>query len=317
MVVMGRMPQNRFVWAAMGAIAALAAIALLSPAEAYAVTVSIPREAGSLFGGDSIADSLAKGAADILNSVSIGGLAASFENLLGDSIGVVRSAFGQVSQLFGYTVLIIVYLVQLLKIASRMDGNATMPGVKEVVFLLVFFIIFKHLVDHALDYCTALYNGINELTVRLAGGGSGNISAGNLVTEEAMLAILDGSGQSGFLKTIAAAIIWGSAIILQIMTYFSVLARSLQAYVMAIFAPIPLSFLGMEETRGWGMGYLRNFLAICLAGAVIVIILLLLPSLIEAALRAGQPFPALVAACAVAIMAMRCCGAWSKELFGS
>ena len=303
----------------MGCLAAIAAAvsALLLPAEAYAVTVSIPGITGAEIGGDSLADSLVQGAVDILNSVSVGGLVASFEGLLGDGIGVVRSAFGQVSQLFGYTVLIIVYLVQLLKIASRMDGNATMPGVKEVVFLLVFFIIFKHLVDHALDYCTALYNGFNELTVRLSGGSEQGLYSGGLVDANTMAELLEGAGQSGLMKTIEAAVIWGAAFILQIMTYFSVLGRSLQAYVLAIFAPIPLSFLGLEETRSWGMGYLRNFLAICLAGAIIVVVLLLLPPLIRAALSATKPFPALVAACGVGIAAMKNCGTWAKEIFGS
>ena len=45
----------------------------------------------------------------------------------------------------GCGVLGLVFTVKLIQISQRMDGNASFPGVKEVVFLLVFFAVFLFL----------------------------------------------------------------------------------------------------------------------------------------------------------------------------
>ncbi len=48
-----------------------------------------------------------------------------------------------------------VFTVQLIKISQRMDGSSSMPAVKEVVFLLVFF-MFLFLVQHSFELMQAL-----------------------------------------------------------------------------------------------------------------------------------------------------------------
>ena len=54
-------------------------------------------------------------------------------------------------------------------------------------------------------------------------------------------------------------------------------ARALQLYIMAAFSPIPLAFMALDDTRQIGVGYLKNFTAVCIAGLIIVILLIAFP----------------------------------------
>ena len=57
----------------------------------------------------------------------------------------------------GCGVLGLVFTLKLIEISQRMDGNQAMPGVKEVVFLLVFFAVFLFLIQHSFDLMAAIY----------------------------------------------------------------------------------------------------------------------------------------------------------------
>ena len=57
----------------------------------------------------------------------------------------------------GCGVLGLVFTVKLIQISQRMDGNASFPGVKEVVFLLVFFAVFLFLIQNSFDLMASIY----------------------------------------------------------------------------------------------------------------------------------------------------------------
>ena len=54
-------------------------------------------------------------------------------------------------------------------------------------------------------------------------------------------------------------------------------ARAIQIYIMAAFSPIPLALTSLDETRQMGVGYLKNFTAVCLAGVIILVLLVSFP----------------------------------------
>ena len=58
------------------------------------------------------------------------------------------------------------------------------------------------------------------------------------------------------------------------------LARSWQLYIYAAFSAIPVSLLGFDETRQMGIGFLKNFAAACLAGAVMMFLFVAYPYVI-------------------------------------
>ena len=63
----------------------------------------------------------------------------------------------------GQSILAFALLMQLVKISQRVDANGTMPVVKEILILAVFFFIGSYLVNHSFDICTAAYDEINKL----------------------------------------------------------------------------------------------------------------------------------------------------------
>ena len=98
----------------------------------------------------------------------------------------------------GCGVLSLVFTVKLIQISQRMDGNASFPGVKEVVFLLVFFAVFLFLIQNSFELMEAVYSVVGlaiDRTMALFGsGGAMDLTAVNVVTEDddvpALIALL-------------------------------------------------------------------------------------------------------------------------------
>ena len=107
-------------------------------------------------------------------------------------------------------------------------------------------------------------------------------------------------------------------------------ARAIQVYLMAAFSPIPLSLLALDETRQMGVGYIRNFVSVCLAGIVILVILVSFP-IVLAGLNAisagtGTPVDSVVgglsyalqylAMCILLILSLIKSGTWARDVMG-
>ena len=98
----------------------------------------------------------------------------------------------------GCGVLSLVFTVKLIQISQRMDGNASFPGVKEVVFLLVFFAVFLFLIQNSFELMEAVYAVVGlaiDRTMSLFGsGGAMDLSTVSVVTEDddvpALIALL-------------------------------------------------------------------------------------------------------------------------------
>ena len=98
----------------------------------------------------------------------------------------------------GCGVLGLVFTVKLIQISQRMDGNASFPGVKEVVFLLVFFAVFLFLIQNSFELMEAIYAVVGlaiDRTMSLFGsGGAIDLTAVSVVTEDddvpALIALL-------------------------------------------------------------------------------------------------------------------------------
>ena len=98
----------------------------------------------------------------------------------------------------GCGVLGLVFTVKLIQISQRMDGNASFPGVKEVVFLLVFFAVFLFLIQNSFELMEAVYAVVGlaiDRTMSLFGsGGAIDLTAVSVVTEDddvpALIALL-------------------------------------------------------------------------------------------------------------------------------
>ena len=112
---------------------------------------------------------------DMLRGIGVDGvLSADFTQMLGSAgsvtmYDVVRAVWQNAILPIGCGVLSFVFTVQLIKVSQRMDGNASMPGVKEVIFLLVFFAVFLFLVQNSFEIMQGIY-GVAKIAISRTAG---------------------------------------------------------------------------------------------------------------------------------------------------
>ena len=269
----------------------------------------------------------------VLGSIGANGiLSADFAHMLTSSSDLtmhdVARGVWQVAILpIGCGVLGLVFTLKLIEISQRMDGSQSLPGVKEVVFLLVFFAVFLFLVQHSFELCRAVYEVTRlaiERIVALFGQGSQlDLGAVSLVTQEDDVPSL-------VAMMLVAVVSWLVVIVAYVVALVVSWARCVQIYVYACFAPIPLSLLALEETRQLGIGFLRNFAGVCIAGIVILVVLVSFPIVLSGlnAVSAGTGTPVdsvvgglsyalqYLAMCILLILSLVKSGAWARDVMG-
>lgn len=268
---------------------------------------------------------------DVMKSLGANGvLSAPFETMLtsaGDisMYDIARGVWQVAIVPIGCGVLGLVFTLKLIEVSQRMDGNQSLPGVKEVVFLLVFFAVFLFLIQHSFDLMAAIYEvvglAIDRVEALFGSGGALNMSAVSVVTTDddlsALLALL-----------VVAVISWLVVLIAYIVALVVCWARAIQLYIMAAFSPIPLAFLGFDQTRQIGIGYLKSFGAVCLAGLIILVLLISFPvilgSIVAVNPGTGTPIDGIangltyalqyLAMCILLVLSLVKSGSWARDI---
>lgn len=270
---------------------------------------------------------------DVLRSIGAEGvLSASFETMLGGSgtvsmYDIVHGVWESAILPIGCGVLSFVFTVQLIKISQRMDGSSSMPAVKEVVFLLVFFAVFMFLVQHSFELMQALYEvtriAIQRVTDLFGNGAELDMGKVSITTTDDDVPALLG-------MAVVALVSWVVVLVAYIVALVVSWARAIQLYLMAAFSPIPLSLMGLEDTRQIGIGYLRSFASVCLAGVIILVIIVSFPVVLGGldAVNAGTGTPMdsvvgglsyalqYLAVCVLLILSLVKSGAWARDVMG-
>lgn len=214
---------------------------------------------------------------NMLKSIGYDGiLAAGFDSMLGTAgnttmYSLVHGVWQVAILPIGCGVLGFVFTIKLIQISQKMDGNASLPGVKEVVFLLVFFAVFLFLIQNSFDLMASIYSitklAIERVINMFGTGGAIDLNAVSIVTTDDDVAAL-------VAMLIVALISWVVVLVAYIVALVVSWARAIQLYLMAAFSPIPLALMGTEDTRQIGIGYVKNFVAVCLAGIIILVLLI-------------------------------------------
>ncbi len=197
--------------------------------------------------------------AKVLASIGVDGvLSAPFETMLGSAgsaslYGIAHGVWQSAVLPIGCGVLSLVFTVQLIHISQRMDGNASMPGVREVVFLLVFFAVMLFLVQNSFELMRALYE-VARLAIRRAAsvvgpGGAMDLAEVSVVTEDDDVAAL-------LAMIVVALVSWLVVIVAYVVALVVTWGRAIQIYMMAALSPIPLALMGLEDTRQAGVSFL-------------------------------------------------------------
>ena len=269
--------------------------------------------------------------ADVLGSIGAGGtLSADFAGMLTSSgdltmYEIARSVWQVAILPIGCGVLGLVFTLKLIEISQRMDGSGSLPGVKEVCFLLVFFAVFLFLIQNSFDLMAAIYEvcglAIDRVTAIFGTGGALDLAEVSIVTTEDDVAAL-------MAMLVVSLVSWIVVLVAYVIALVVCWARAIQLYVMAAFSPIPLAFMGLDATRQIGIGYLKSFGAVCIAGIIILVLLISFPvilgGLTGAGTSTGTPVDSVatgltyalqyLATCVLLILSLAKSGAWARDI---
>ena len=270
---------------------------------------------------------------NMLKSIGYDGiLAAGFDSMLGTAgnttmYSLVHGVWQVAILPIGCGVLGFVFTIKLIQISQKMDGNASLPGVKEVVFLLVFFAVFLFLIQNSFDLMASIYSitklAIERVINMFGTGGAIDLNAVSIVTTDDDVAAL-------VAMLIVALISWVVVLVSYIVALVVSWARAIQLYLMAAFSPIPLALMGTEDTRQIGIGYVKNFVAVCLAGIIILVLLISFPIILGGLNAAnpgtGTPIDGIangltyalqyLAMCILLILSLVKSGSWARDIVG-
>lgn len=234
--------------------------------------------------------------------------------------GVINKVHQSLVVPIGHSLLAAAILVQLVKISQKVDATATLPAVKEIMILVVFFVVFSYMINHGPQICEGIYDVFNDIAKNISGnqeiesavtlGDTANVDVGFLV---AMLLV--------------TVLVLFATLFTAIIAYVVSAARAIQLYVMAVFSPIPIALLGFEETRSMGINFFKNFAAVCLAGSILVFLLAIFPVVYSAFVGSGGNLVDgdgiitgfLVKSIGIPILfiiAMVKSGAWARDILG-
>jgi len=135
---------------------------------------------------------------------------------------------------------------------------------------------------------------------------------------------------AALLAMLAVALIsWLVVIVAYVVALVVTWARAIQIYIMAAFSPIPLSLMALDETRQMGVGYLKNFAAVCLAGIIILVLLVSFPIVLGGLNAASAGVPVVdsiigglsyalqyLAMCILLILSLVKSGSWARDIMG-
>lgn len=83
--------------------------------------------------------------------------------------GVINKVHQSLVVPIGHSLLAAAILVQLVKISQKVDATATLPAVKEIMILVVFFVVFSYMINHGPQICEGIYDVFNDIAKNISG----------------------------------------------------------------------------------------------------------------------------------------------------
>jgi hypothetical protein len=195
---------------------------------------------------------------------------------------ITQTVINTVTGPVGYTLLGFFFLVAVYEAMTR--NNEITSGVKTIELVLTSLIALvglKIVIDAAPLFMDGLYMIIANITKGIGQAGtSGDVGMGIerdvFITNIRDAVSEDPAAIMPFMVVTLLCMILGIVgwLAVQVMIF----ARFLELYLYVAFSPIPLSTLASRELADVGKGFLKNFIACCLQGAVLVLVLMFLPA---------------------------------------
>lgn len=212
-------------------------------------------------------------------------ITSSFDTILGTGAVSIATLAENVAQYTIFPVACVVFslavMMQLLKVAQRMDQTGQIPAIKEVVFLFLWVAICIYVIGHSFGLVRDLYS--------IVLGFINSISPGELPKlnfDPQLDGILESIGLM-FGLGVTGLILHVAALLVAVTSNVMFLARGVQIYLYAMFAPLTLSFLGFDELRPWAVGYVKGLLSVLISGFIMMFAVAAFPYLLTGMLSSS------------------------------
>lgn len=209
-----------------------------------------------------------------------GSITSTFDTILGTgSVSLVDLA-ERVAQYTIFPVACVVFslaiMMQLLKVAQRIDQTGNLPAVKEVIFLFCWVAICIYVIGHSFELVRELYAIVNEFVKSVTVSQAPELKFQTNLGEDFL-------GNLGFMfgLIVIELILHLVALLVAVTSTVMFLARGIQIYLYAVFAPLTLSFLGFDEMRPWAIGYVKGLLAALISGFIMAFAIAAFPYLLS------------------------------------
>ena len=194
-----------------------------------------------------------------------------------DQLGDAIRAVEPITLSLAVALLGLVALTEFIRMSSsNQQMNSGLPGLEMVFFLMLKVFVGVILVRGAVSLCVTTFEIGQLLTSSICDYVFPSGTAGGAQVSGVDLLLGEDADST---STMALIALWISSAAQVFVTMFVSLFRIFVASIMAVVSPIALVALFNEDTKQFGIGFIRNFLALTIQGAVLVLIVYLYPFL--------------------------------------
>jgi hypothetical protein len=179
------------------------------------------------------------------------------------------------------TILALFFVLEIYRLSVRVEGaggSVNHLGA-EIVFRVLFrLVIFKTIIDQVPKILNGIFALSTQLTTKISSVLTDSFLRGNALDITQLQPAIETQNFFTQLDSLFfCSIITIIVALMVVIAYVIIYARFLELFIFFSVAPIPLATLPSEEMSQVGKNFLKHFTAICLQGAIIVLILTFIP----------------------------------------
>lgn len=198
-------------------------------------------------------------------------------NELNQVYSVAASVLNNVAMPIGYSFLGLLVAVELFECVKGMKaGVSRLGGSDQLIACMIKIMIVKILIDNSQALCQAVY----DLTCNISRGIERYATIGGAsssMPKDSFLSLVSGSAPTDIwlfvfmilIMTVSVIVIFAAVLFVQIIA----LTRYLEIFICIAFAALPIIMFLNEHVKQIGIGYLKIYVAACLQGPVLVLLL--------------------------------------------
>lgn len=218
---------------------------------------------------------LASGASAIESITSTSMLTQKFSELFPSIYSIIQTIQDVAVAPAANIILIIMLLIGLGGVLKRLNQSEAGADLWELCMVFVLYAFAKAVVDSSFSLMILAFDIARMLILGIyqAGQITGSFEVSGISSDVADLGALI---VLFIVALITFFICWAVAIFSQLV----VIARSVQIYVYTILAPLSLSFLVADSTRPVATGFIKRYIAVLLAGAIMALLFIMMGAII-------------------------------------